>query len=447
MSDDILIVNPWIHDFAAYDLWAKPIGLLYIGSFLRSFGYNVRFVDLLGRLDPHVPGKTRRYGTGKYHAEAISKPAVYRDFPRTYKRHGITPDAATGLVSSIPSPKLILVTSVMTYWYPGVFETIEFLHDSFGDVPIVLGGIYATLCYDHARAHSGADIVVSGDGTLESLRIADDICGHHRDYGAIPTGPSDLPLPGYDLYDRLDSVSVLTSRGCPFSCTFCASNLLCGGFEQRRPMDVADEIEQHVVSLAIHDVAFLDDALLVRFDDHLGAILREVERKGLDVRFHTPNGLHVRYITDDAASALHRADFRTLRLSFETATDLRQRDWSFKTSRDEFASAVESLRAAGYSPNEIEVYLMVGMPDDDVAEVEDSMRFVNRCGARIKLAEFSPVPGTEGYKNVLDLLNVAELDPLMHNPSILPMAREGFDLETLKNLKSLAKTLNADLSA
>jgi hypothetical protein len=32
----ILLVNPWIHDFAAYDLWMKPLGLLYLGGILLS---------------------------------------------------------------------------------------------------------------------------------------------------------------------------------------------------------------------------------------------------------------------------------------------------------------------------------------------------------------------------------------------------------------------------
>ena len=41
----ILLVNPWIHDFSAYDLWMKPLGLLYIGSLLRLRGFAIQLLD------------------------------------------------------------------------------------------------------------------------------------------------------------------------------------------------------------------------------------------------------------------------------------------------------------------------------------------------------------------------------------------------------------------
>ena len=44
-----LLVNPWIHDFAAYDLWLKPLGLLYTGAVLREHGYKIDMIDLLDR--------------------------------------------------------------------------------------------------------------------------------------------------------------------------------------------------------------------------------------------------------------------------------------------------------------------------------------------------------------------------------------------------------------
>ena len=37
----ILLVNPWIHDFAAYDFWAKPLGLLILAAVLRGQGCSV----------------------------------------------------------------------------------------------------------------------------------------------------------------------------------------------------------------------------------------------------------------------------------------------------------------------------------------------------------------------------------------------------------------------
>jgi len=54
-TPNILLVNPWIHDFAAYDFWAKPMGLLSIASILRSHGFGVYYIDCLDRFHPNAP--------------------------------------------------------------------------------------------------------------------------------------------------------------------------------------------------------------------------------------------------------------------------------------------------------------------------------------------------------------------------------------------------------
>ena len=158
----ILLVNPWIHDFAAYDYWAKPLGLLYIGSVLRNEGFRVKLVDCLN--DPEaLRFGTRKNGRGRFRKEEISKPAALAHIPRRYSRYGMSPGRFREALHQCGRPDAIFVTSVMTYWYPGVFEAIEIIKQLFPDVPLALGGIYATLCPEHARARSGADLVVEGD--------------------------------------------------------------------------------------------------------------------------------------------------------------------------------------------------------------------------------------------------------------------------------------------
>ncbi len=47
ISPQILLINPWITDFAAYDLWMKPLGLLYIAGLLKGYGFQVTLIDCL----------------------------------------------------------------------------------------------------------------------------------------------------------------------------------------------------------------------------------------------------------------------------------------------------------------------------------------------------------------------------------------------------------------
>ena len=72
-------------------------------------------------------------------------------------------------------PDLIGITSGMTYWYPGVFKLIEITKKFFQGIPIILGGIYATLCYDHAKKHSGADIVFKSGIELDAAKLISEL--------------------------------------------------------------------------------------------------------------------------------------------------------------------------------------------------------------------------------------------------------------------------------
>ena len=88
-NHNILLINPWIYDFAAFDLWAKPIGLLYIGSLLRKNGYMVHYIDCLDIHTPDMedatgiePAKRKGYGTGRFYKENVVKPDCLKDIPK-----------------------------------------------------------------------------------------------------------------------------------------------------------------------------------------------------------------------------------------------------------------------------------------------------------------------------------------------------------------------------
>ena len=133
-SPHILLINPWITDFAAYNFWIKPHGLLSIASFLRDNGFKITFVDCL---DSTV--KRKKYGDGKFRKIEIEKPRPLKSVPRKYSQYGISEELFRGKLSDIEKPDLIGITSGMTYWYPGVFKAIRIVKESFKKVPILLG--------------------------------------------------------------------------------------------------------------------------------------------------------------------------------------------------------------------------------------------------------------------------------------------------------------------
>lgn len=428
-SPHILLINPWISDFAAYNFWIKPLGLLYIASLLRDSEFRITLIDCL---DFSI--KTKRYGDGKFFKTKIEKPFPFKSIPRNYSRYGIPEEILLKRLSFLEEPDLICVTSGMTYWYQGVFKIIEIAKKLFKKTPVILGGIYATLCYEHAMKFSGADIVFNGIGELEAVKLISKLTNFEL-RGNNSKLRTDL-YPAFDLYSQLNYMCIATSRGCPFKCTYCASGFLTKGFFRRDPFKVVEEIEYWTTQYHINNIAFYDDALLIEPSKHFIPVMKEVIAKGIHCNFHTPNAIHIKEIDEEVAYLLFQGGFKTLRLGLETSNETTQLETGGKVDNREFREAIKYLKKAGYLGEELGVYIMIGLPGQRVGEIEGSIAFVEETGAKPVLVEYSPIPHTPLFEKAkrMSLFDL-ENEPLFHNNSILPCQWEGFTTGDYRRLK------------
>jgi radical SAM superfamily enzyme YgiQ (UPF0313 family) len=437
----ILLINPWIHDFAAYDYWAKPIGLLYLASILRYHGFSVSYIDCLDRFHPAAP-KTdphARDGRGSFFKTRIAKPKALSDIPRNYSRYGITEKWFREDLRSLTKPELVMVTSLMTYWYPGVQETIRLIKEYFCDVPVILGGIYATLCDDHAITYSAADRVFSGAAEEHVLKLVAAHCGFTAKPKFNPGDPDSYPYPALDLQHNINYAPILTSRGCPFTCTYCASHLLHPKRVLREPVAVVEEIQFWHEKYAVFDFVFYDDALLVDANRHAIPILEKILQKGLKIRFHTPNAVHIRGISKQTARLMKDTGFKTIRLGLETANFQNRGEFDYKVTLAEFKQAVGFLKEAGFEKHQVGAYLLAGLPDQPVKALTESIKIVKQTGSTPVLAYYSPIPKTAMWpKAVASSRYDLESDPIFTNNAIFPCQTGKFSWETLSYLKKLA---------
>jgi len=304
----------------------------------------------------------------------------------------------------------------MTYWYPGVIRAIELLKENFKDVPVILGGIYATLCFEHALKNSGADFVFKGNKIEEIITLMNNLVGGENRFFCSQT---DLPFPAFDLYQHIDYVCILTSQGCPFNCTYCASRLLYLTFSQRKPESVISEIAYFYKKLDIRNFAFYDDALLINSENHIQKILDGIRKLNIRCYFHTPNGIHPRFINKTLAEKLYRSGFKTLRLSLETTNRRIQRETGNKVTNEEFEEALRILEAAGFGPEELGAYIFIGHPEQNKDDIIDSINYLNEKGIRPFLVEYSPIPGTFDWNRMVGKGIIEDdIDPLLHNNTV-----------------------------
>ena len=425
----ILLVNPPIYDFAAYDFWLKPYGLLSVAGQLRGRADFVLF-DYLDRMHPFMAAReslqSDRWGRGRFFRERIERPAPLDGVPRYFRRFGLPRDTFTAFCQEQGPFDFVWIQTVMTYWYPAVREAIDDVRRAWPEAHIVLGGNYATICGDHA-ARLGADLVVAGMDLEPLWQLT-----------GIEPDPDQPSL--WEAYDRLRTGVLKLAQGCPFRCTYCSVPKVYGRFQPRSLERSLAELEL-LVSRGAVNVAFYDDALLYDADTVLKPFLRAVIDRQIAVNFHTPNALNARFVTADLAELMVRAGFKTFYVGFESSSRRWQQQTGAKVYSEELAQAVGHLLRCGADPADITAYQIVGHPNSDIQELEGSMAFVHSLGIRGMLADFSPIPGTpdgEACRRWVDLD-----EPLLHNKTAFPVFLLGFD--EVNRLKDLQRQLNRSL--
>ena len=428
----VLLINPTIHDFAAYDFWAKPLGLLFVGAALESVGVHVDLLDLTDPLSPHLAAGQRParkpFGHGKFHREPAERPAALPAFERRYSRYGLPHATTRDLLARWPRPDAVLVTSMMTYWYPGVFEIIRLIKQRWKTVPVVLGGVYATLCEDHARQFSGADYVLPGPlshsiGTVAKLLGRPD----------VSFSPQTME-PAHHLYARADSAALLTSLGCPLRCRYCGVHALQPTYVPLAPKRVEQQVRRIVLDLKIRNIALFDDAFL--YDTKRARMIMDsIAAIGQPVRIHAASGLSCAQITGKTARAMKRAGFATVRLGLETADPKSQAQWGNKVSTAQFRRAAKNLIAVGFSPRSVGVYILMGLPGQRLQEVEQTLDEVLDAGLRPHLAYYAPIPKSPLFDKAQAASRFDLSEPLFHNPTLLSCAGEEFSPQAIQRVK------------
>ncbi len=433
----ILGINPWIYDFAAYNLWSRPAGLLVCLDLLRQAGANVALLDCLDQTWADIAWpRPLPFGQGHYPKVPIPKPGCYADIPRNYSRYGLPYEAVKGALQRLkPRPDCIVLGSVMTYWYPGIMAMARLLRQIWPKLSIVLGGIYATLCHDHAGKLNTADLIIKG--TLEHPD------NWQKFWQFIGNSPPPLPenasfALARDLYPSPDYSIILGSRGCPFSCPYCANKCLYPEFYQDSFAHLRDNLE-YDLRRGVKNFAFYDDAALVRPQTWLLPLLKLLAQKYKNrVFLHAPNALHARYLSPELAKLLKEAGLRTVRLGLETANFHTRQDQKL-TSKD-WQYALKNLFQAGFQKDQVGAYILFGLPGQDKTEIEQAISFVHKWGIRPHLAEYTPIPGTQLFPAAEEASPYPlRQDPLYQNNSIWPCYPGGFSWSEHRKWRDLLK--------
>ncbi|MCK5312958.1 MAG: radical SAM protein, partial [Desulfobacteraceae bacterium] len=183
--------------------------------------------------------------------------------------------------------------------------------------------------------------------------------------------------------------------------------------------------------------AFYDDALLINKEKYAYSLFKHIIDSDMQPMFHTPNALHVKEITENAAQLMFKAGFKTIRLGLET-TDFKDRQFDKKVKEDEFYAAVENLKNAGFEASQIGAYLLCGLPGQNLDNVQDSFLKVKKSGIQPTLAYYTPIPHTKMWEKAKKYSKYdLEKDPLFTNNTLFPCISDKNPTKQIAKIKNL----------
>ncbi|MBN1549850.1 radical SAM protein [bacterium] len=386
----IWMVRPWIEDFSAYDHFAQPLGFLVLYRILESLGYQVFYIDLLTEITSALRLRKNSDGRSEYSSKCIDKPTVFKNIPRYFKRYGIDEEVFSERVCAMTRPDTVLITTGMTYWYTGLKQTISCIKKMFPDVPVFLGGTYATLCPQHALALPDVNDVIQGNPQVKFFKML----ASSTDDRTIVKNLHSHHLPPWQLLPQTTYAVITTRFGCSNHCRYCAVNKIHPDRESKPMEQIEQEIEHILTFQTIRNIALYDDDLGDDTHKHFSSFLKFLSQKDYPIKWHIPNALFAGAVTEDMAYRMKQTGFVQPRLSLNYIDKRMTPTGLDKQSMNLIEKASKKLYEAGYTEGQISAYLIAGLPDQTLTMLVNSGLQLIDIGVKPYISQFSPVPGT-----------------------------------------------------
>ncbi|HPL41169.1 MAG TPA: radical SAM protein [Syntrophorhabdaceae bacterium] len=437
-----LLINPYIYDFAAYNFWSSPIGLLYIGSVLKINGFDVTLIDCLDVVDE----KRKSDGRAPFLKKRADKPEAIKDIKKHFKRYGISHDEFIKRLCSVEKPDIVLITTIMTYWYVSTKEVLDITREIFPSSKILLGGIYPSLCYEHANASMiNSDLVIKNTEIDKFYSFLEDTLNIKLSFKPSMYDFESLPFPCFDLYDKIDFVPLITSYGCVYRCKFCATQYMHPQIIRRSADNVIKEI-CHWQERGVDKFVIYDDNFLYKAKDYAEPILSEISKLPFKINLYNPNALNASLVDHNTANLLYSSGFKEIRLGLETIEPSMQKSLCGKINAEDFENTINLLLDVGFSNTSISAYIIAGLPFQRWEDVKHSIDYLAGLGIKSSIAEYTPIPHTPLFDEFYSFARYPiEKDPIFQNNAIFPFSWDGFTDYDLAFLKLYSREKNAML--
>ncbi len=344
----------------------------------------------------------------KYYTHLVTPPLGMAYVCAYLKHAGLNASIIDGLKENIDNQRLVLrcndadVVGIfcMSDFFWDVLDLTKRLKNE-GKI-VVIGGPQATVMPLKTLEYTLADYAVVGEGE-ETMRQL--VC-------ALKEGRNPVNIPGVyskntkefiarDFFEDLDKIPfpawseidpkayplaphgavvkaspvapVTSSRGCPFSCHFCASPKIWNRkIRYRSAKNVVDEIEMLVREYGVKEIHFEDDNLTLK-RSHIQGICEEILSRNIKVYWATPNGIRVDTVSDELLRLMKRSGCYSVAFGIESGSQEILDKIEKKTDLKIIRSAVEMAYRAGLIT---QAFIIFGLPGETEKTIQETINMV-----------------------------------------------------------------------
>ena len=379
-----------------------PLGPLYLAAVLERAGLAVEVFDALA--EPELGGRPARGATMRFGAS----------------------DARIRARVRAARPDVVGINNPFTDHLPFALEAARLVRDELPGVPIVIGGPHATNDPTSIlAAEPSVDVAFRGEGETSFAELVtrlaagaslDGVAGavFRRDgeivHGAPPERVSDVDSLPFPAYHRVDleryfalfergfaskfafgrpgsnrRVSIITSRGCPYRCSFCDAPKLAGhAFRAHSPEYVIEHVRMLRSRYGVRHLHVNDDNVTAN-RARFRRILEGLSSEFSDVTWDTPNGVRADDLDEDLVALAKAAGCTYMILGVESGDpEVLERIVDKRLDLDAVVAAAKACRKVGL---DVHAFYLLGLPGETRTTLKRTLDF-----AGFLLREFGVVP-------------------------------------------------------
>ena len=389
-EDRILLINPPVVETRyQWSRWNQPLDLLKLGNFLKTeFGCDVKLFDFMLPLGGKVPRAGYR-----------TEPTItIGDYSYTLWRWGRKEEEFIKWFDRLLTrwrPTDVWITSLTSYWWKGVKDTVISVKNQLNEANIVLYGQYPELETEHAEKYSSADVLINRKIEL-------------KDYSADHT-----------LYEEAKP-------------DFCA-------LDARTPDWHKYVLERF--QAGITDFVFFNDPVIEEPSDLLLRELRMLKEQmsGISskrrIKFYGICGLYPGSFTKNIAKEMKEAGFTELHFEYQTDSEELNID-AYKKAKEAYDEAEFRL-----NPDQVSGFVNIGLPKESPERIIKHALNLFEIFGSVILKPYTPTPKSADYERYKDVLETKRIERL--GPHFFPFSKlNDISLEDYQELYTLAASLN-----